>query len=101
MFGEKSHINYTKMNQEILINLIFKCIKLAAMTANTCYFTGMVWFILCDLNDDLYVKASGGKSFISEYYWIWDRPNYWEHALANAYFALTTMSTVGFGDLTP
>ena len=40
------------------MNLIFKCIKLVIMTFNMCYFTGMFWFIACDLNHEIYFKGT-------------------------------------------
>ena len=84
-----------------MVCLSFKCVKLVVVTLNTCYFTGMFWYILCDLYWHYYIRFTEEKSYINVNAFIWNRPNHWDHALANTYFAMTTMSTVGFGDLHP
>jgi len=42
---EKSIIDNTRMNAEILVVLVFKCTKLFVTTMIASYFVGMLWFI--------------------------------------------------------
>ena len=46
---EKSIIDNTLMNAEILTVLIFKLIKLFIITLIACYLIGMIWYIMVQI----------------------------------------------------
>ena len=70
------------------------------------YFTGLLWFIFCDLRLISYDKVADyddqdeGDQNFNNYFELYDKANL-EKLITLAYFAFTSLSTVGFGDYHP
>lgn len=81
-------------------------LKLAFIILNICYFVGLAWYTLCVIEqdyilDDPLILNPDPMYFIGYYGWTYDAISAHKTALSSAYFAFTSLSTVGFGDLTP
>lgn len=72
----------------------------------TSYFTGLLWFIFCDMraiqNDEVadYAEQEEGLQNFNNYFELYDKDNS-QKLITLAYFAFTSLSTVGFGDYHP
>ena len=77
---------------------------------NICYFLGLVWYIICELGRDYYLSKiedwteeeladHNTENFIDLY--ELDNNSAFRNTVIGLYFGFTTLSTVGFGDLTP
>ena len=70
------------------------------------YFTGLLWFIFCDLRLIPYDKVADyddqdeGEQNFNNYFELYEKANL-EKLITLAYFAFTSLSTVGFGDYHP
>ena len=67
----------------------------------TAYLTGILWWILVEVefkNQDIFEDATG-TNFIQEM-GLYTQTNMY-NAIAMFYFAITTLTTVGFGDYRP
>ena len=76
---------------------IFKILRLIIIAIIITYFLGCVWYLISnelnpifDASEDTFVKASG----------LEDASNF-RRLIVSCYFALTTLSTVGYGDYHP
>ena len=81
-------------------------LKTAFVILNTSYFIGLGWYTICMLEQDLLlgdplIENPHERNFIGYYDWTNDNKTPEEVAMGVAYFAFTSLSTVGFGDLTP
>lgn len=81
-------------------------LKLAFIILNICYFIGLGWYTLCILEQDFIlhdpmIEQPNERYFIGYYGWSMETVSAPEVALTSMYFAFTSLSTVGFGDLTP
>lgn len=95
---------------QIMIGKIFQIIKLSIIIMNICYFLGIAWFIVCMVSKDTQDLVRDGTAFIDpdymnnenflDYYNIWDNTMF-HNVILGTYFSFTTLSTVGFGDLSP
>ena len=84
--------------------------KLGLIIFHICYFIGQIWFIVAKVNmedwhisretwsEEQYFEANH-DTFI-EYYELEDESGVYK-SITGLYYAFTTLSTVGFGDLTP
>ena len=79
----------------ISISYMFKTLKLLIVIFLLSYFLGIIYYIICD-----FVSTSDKyeKNFIMEHM---DGKSNKDRTIAVTYFAFTTLSTVGFGDLVP
>ena len=89
--------NWTIIEKRILINNIVISIKILFYTILTLYFTGTYW--LCY---SLILFKWSGFSDLSDFYCAHELiESTGSKILRSFYFALTTLSTVGFGDFYP
>jgi hypothetical protein len=70
----------------------FKIIRLVIIATIITYFLGCIWYFFCDKMSDHYPI-----SFISKY--NLKEKNDFDKLIISCYFVLTTLSTVGYGDL--
>lgn len=95
---------------QIMIGKIFQIIKLAIIILHICYFLGFAWFIICMVSKDLtndYQSSLSEEDYekdntdnFLDYYFISENTDYY-NCILGTYFAFTTLSTVGFGDIAP
>ena len=95
---------------QIMAGKVFQIIKLSIIIINICYFLGLAWLIICLVSRDatrsyqesltLEEQEKDNTDNFLEYYYIFDNTNY-HNVLLGTYYAFTTLSTVGFGDLAP
>ena len=77
---------------------------MAILIANSSYILGMLWLVFCEALEDYYLdfphldEAKNGY-FIEVYGYREATPSY--RAIAVTYWAFTSLSTVGFGDIAP
>ena len=83
----------------ISISYLFKTLKLLIVIFLLSYFLGIIYYIICDLVRE---HADGGydNDFIKAFMTDPPKSNK-DRMIAVTYFAFTTLSTVGFGDLAP
>lgn len=81
----------------IMFNLryMYKIIRLMVMAIVITYFVGCFWYLFCSKIWD----GQSTSSFISVFNLNNKSP--YEKLIISCYFALTTLTTVGYGDLTP
>ena len=74
------------------------------LIANSSYILGMLWLVFCEALEDYYLafphldEAQNGY-FIEKYEYRDQSAGY--RAIAVTYWAFTSLSTVGFGDIAP
>lgn len=73
--------------------------KLVFTILQICYYTGLLWYIYCDIVDEQGYNFNLYPSYIVKF-GINKLPGY-DAALLLMYWAFTTLSTVGFGDQYP
>ncbi len=73
---------------------IYKIIRLIVIATVLTYFLGCFWYFVVST----YEFHNGEKSFFDEYHFGGE--SLAERLVTCCYFALTTLSTVGYGDLT-
>jgi len=94
-----------------------KTLKLIIVIINSSYFMGVFWLIYCQITTYLYEEYSPEEWFDSEpnkdggydkvgreyfyYKWELDKLTDNEKTIKVMYYAFTSLSTVGFGDLSP
>lgn len=95
-----------------MISKLFKIFKLTILILNICYFLGQCWIVVCMIFADVREsndkrESEGHANYDSqnnenfmEHYGLWDN-TYQHNMILTSYFTLTTLSTVGFGDLAP
>ena len=65
-----------------------------------CFFEGMLWYMICDMMRTVFGDEVDGESNYIVFFEL-DAKNTHENMVTQLYFALTTLSTVGFGDYYP
>lgn len=87
----------------LIITYAYKISKLILVILFITYFIGIVFYIFCDITNDnvdqIYAFDSFGEHFI-EYFSLHEMHPL-KRMLVVTYFAFTSLSTVGFGDLNP
>jgi len=74
---------------------VYKIFRLTVIAIITTYLTGCTWFYFCDIE----VEEDGEHTFISYNYL--DTKEDTHKLIVSCYYALTTLSTVGYGDFYP
>lgn len=106
------------IEETMAISYILRIFEVVVLILNTSYLVGMLWIIACEciedfwLNEDFkqyqtkedlekyaYIGQSFKGNWLTEYE-IYLKPHS-QRAITGAYFAFTSLSTVGFGDLSP
>ena len=99
----KSHNMITEV---LYLRYALYTFRLAFIILNICYFLGLVWFTFCTVEQDFIlgdplIENPDVSNFIGYFEWTFEKKSMSEIALGSGYFAFTTLSTVGFGDLNP
>lgn len=84
-----------------MISYIFKTFKLVIIIFQVSYFLGIFFYIYSFIAKDvtdLYYPDNENNDFTSEFL---ETMNSYERAIAMTYYAFTSLSTVGFGDMYP
>ena len=107
-----------KITLVTLLNLCFKTIRITVITLNISYFVGILWLVITrtiESNNDEEVHGEdvttvanlfgveldiNVEEYFLHYFNAIDKAHY-EQAIISVYFAFTTLSTVGLGDLHP
>ncbi len=75
----------------------YKIFRLIIIAIIITYFVGCFWYLVSSsMNSDQDMEIS----FVGKYFDSQDTPIY-DRLIMCCYFALTTLSTVGYGDMTP
>lgn len=93
----------TNISKIVLISYMIKISLLLITLGCISYFTGLIWFIKCDLNfsqADRDVEKDEGEQNFNHYFGLYDKTNS-EIFVALIYYSFTLLSTVGFGDYHP
>jgi hypothetical protein len=95
--------DHSKIMRTLIIIYAYKITKLITVILFIAYFIGIVFYIFCDItNDDvdnIYAANTFGEHFIEHFSLHEMHP--FNRILIVTYFAFTSLSTVGFGDLNP
>jgi len=78
---------------------MFKILRLIILIILVSYFLGIVFYIICDITRGFESVEASGDDFITKFGFL-EQTNL-EKAIRVTYFAFTSLSTVGFGDLHP
>ena len=89
-------VDQTQIMRQFVIIYLFKTFKLIITILGTSYFIGMFWYIMCDLMMSIEPEM---EKFITHF--GLDENTSLENAVLVNYYAFTSLSTVGFGDLNP
>jgi hypothetical protein len=93
-----------------VVNFGIRIANIALIILTICYFLGLGWYIFCDLVRDFQEPILATKTTeelesmnLDNYLDYYEFETYsMEHrAIMSLYYAFTTLSTVGFGDLAP
>ena len=109
MEEDSNYIDFLQLNRQLYIINRFQMFKLSLTILGVSYFIGIFWYTICDLRRiSKYVEFNRPDevSFITQNFEIegdhftrsFDNQ---DRAIAIMYYALTTLSTVGFGDYHP
>lgn len=82
----------------ITIQTLFKTLRLIVIIFMVSYFLGLFFYIFADLTNDIQ-KVADSENFI-DYFGI-NELDCNERTILIVYYAFTSLSTVGFGDLHP
>jgi CRP-like cAMP-binding protein len=91
----EQHSRQKKMNYLYASKYIYKVIRLILIATTLTYFMGCLWYFITSNN---YINP-GPTTFYNKYS-LSDYPDH-RKLIMCCYFALTTLATVGYGDLTP
>jgi hypothetical protein len=102
--------NQNKISEQIVINYCIKIIQLALIIFHMCFFLGIFWYIVAEIVANNAIEAEAKMTpdeflmantdeFIPFYELEGNTPT--ENTIIGFYFAITTLSTVGFGDYAP
>lgn len=107
--GEDIIEDHNKINQLLVVNYLAQTVQLSIAMTTLSYFFGIFWFIFTDLSA-IYKEWDWEKNNVdlesinSSYFFkemnMGDKSK-GEQTIALTYFAFTTLSTVGFGDIYP
>ena len=100
-FAEDIENDHNKIMTILAISYAFKTFKLIIIIFMISYFLGIFFYIFSDLTRRLHMvtDSGSGENFI-EYFGIESKSTQ-DRALVVTYYAFTSLSTVGFGDLNP
>ena len=85
---------------KIVTFFAFKIIRVTMFIMLTSYFLGMIFFIFCQITmKNNLEEFPDGEYFIT--YFDMDSNSPLQQSIGMTYYAFTTLSTVGFGDLVP
>jgi hypothetical protein len=89
--------NSKNRNLNILFHIKygFKICRLIIIAITLTYFVGCFWFLFCNRISRFYFT----NNFIDTY--NLDNKELYERLIVSSYFAITTLTTVGYGDFTP
>lgn len=82
------------MRTKYISRYIYKIIKLIIFALLLTYFCGCLWYLLCRLNPFKYAITFADHPNVKTKFGI-------SRMIVCCYFALTTLATVGYGDITP
>jgi hypothetical protein len=85
--------------QIIIISYLIKTIKLVILIFLVSYFLGICFYIYCDITRNFDSVKKSKDDFITVF--EFEKKTSIQIAIAVTYFAFTSLSTVGFGDLHP
>ena len=95
--------DHSKIMRTLIITYAYKISKLIMVILFITYFIGIVFLIFCDITNDnvdqIYAFNTFGEHFIEHFELHSMHP--FSRILIVTYFAFTSLSTVGFGDLNP
>jgi hypothetical protein len=97
--AENIDIDQNKIMTIILVSYMFKILRLIILIILVSYFLGIVFYIICDITRGFESVEASGDDFITKFGFL-EQTNL-EKAIRVTYFAFTSLSTVGFGDLHP
>lgn len=83
-----------KIVAQYMMLYVYKIFRLIIIAIIITYFIGCIWFLFCDIYND-----SEPNSFIKKN--ELDKEDQTHQLIISCYYALTTLSTVGYGDYYP
>lgn len=92
-------VNRTYISQLVYILQILKVVESFVWLFSFGYFLGVLWYILCDLQDTFWLEP-GQESFIV-YYNLEEKQGTSYLPIAMTYYISTTLTTIGLGDFHP
>jgi hypothetical protein len=105
IFGDDKIEDHNNIENLLLINYALKTFKLVIILTGCSYFTGIIWYIFCDLtsllmqgNVDPYDPIHPGNFFIG---YELEEQSKDRITIILTYFSFTTLSTIGLGDYHP
>lgn len=91
--------DHNKIIYQIFLVYTLRTIKLVFTILQFSYYTGLLWFIYCDVTMDLMDIHPYHQPFITKFGLASEDPK--DLSIKMCYWAFTTLCTVGFGDLYP
>jgi len=92
----ESHNRDEKIDKDALVKNIIKIIKLVIITISVAFFLACFWFRF----NTYYIKEEHQTAFMS-HMGLEEEDSRMTKLIRVSYFALTTLSTVGYGDFSP
>ena len=87
------------------VSYILKTIRLVIILINISFLTGVFWLILCEFIHDFYYDIDPGDTDFDEDLFMTnfsiESRSHFANIILVTYFAITSLSTVGFGDYHP
>ena len=97
--AENIDLDQNKIMTIIFISYFFKILRLIILIILVSYFLGIVFYIFCDITRSFASVQISEDDFITKFGFL-EKTNL-QRAITVTYFAFTSLSTVGFGDLHP
>ena len=94
--------DHNKISTLLLIKFIIVVANITFVIMTICYFEGLLWYSFCDQLrrfKDKFKKLDNDQDYIS--FFELQNNTAMDNTITSLYFALTTLSTVGFGDYHP
>lgn len=96
--ADDNTVDNIKVSQLVTMSQVLKTLKLLMLSFNFGYFLGMTWLTIVQISAD----TSDQVNFITyEGHGLLDDTSAMRWTIITMYFAITSLSTVGFGDFTP
>lgn len=104
--SDNQEVDYNGIMAQIWIKTIFKTVRLIVIIFMISYYAGMIFYIFCDLTNNIAIIADDydeGNQVYNNFIQFFDidKETSGKRAIIMTYFAITSLSTVGFGDYNP
>lgn len=98
-------VDNNKIEEILSISYLLKTCRLVIILVNISFLTAVFWLMMCEFIQDFFYDVDPGDQEFSEDLFMvtfqLESKNHFENMILVTYFAITSLSTVGFGDYHP